>query len=830
MRSLIRWIVLIVFGLAGAVLAAVTAMALLGVTVNLSFLRGGVEISAEKALGRDVEISGPVVLEFSGWPSIEVRDVIIANVPGGRADGLFVAGMARLDVRLLSLFKGELQIGEVIAEDVTLNLEHDAQGNANWVFGQKTDEATPVMEESAAKAEPGDEPAIGFVGLSEIALQRVVVNYHDAALGKSLTFGLDALEGTVAADQPITMAFSGHLEDDRYNLELNGGTLEELLAEEVNWPFTLTGDVFTRRIEASGELGLRNEIPVVSLVLTVHEIHVGVILSRLGLVEGMDATTRAAGIDLVLRGKTLEELVRESSMTFAIRDGQWAIRDLNTQATLDISNLTGDIVVKGGTAITMNLKGNIEQTPVKFIIQGATLEEYLRTPEVLPLSFDVSMLDSRFTFDTRLALPISQHDLKFAMTFSGKRLDSFNDLMDLDLPPWGPVALDARLSVTSKGYDLSKLDLKVGGSDLKGSMQLNTTLDKPSLNVELISRLIRVEDFYSGEKGKHDTEVQSEAGDKTNIPEQDAADDYRELLSHEVLNSLDAVIHVEARQVTSGKDELGSGVLDVTLKDARLAVEPLHIETPGGGIEMGFSLHPRENDIVMTVNADVDHFDYGVMARLADPETDMNGVMSLDIEFESTAPDREAIMTNATGHFDFALFPGNFSAEVFDLWAVSLINAVATEVDKGEQSAVNCIVVRLGLDSGKMQERVIFMDTTRMSVAGKVDVDFNTRQIDILAAPKAKKAEFFSLATPVKVQGSFDDFGLGVNPLSLTRSVVSFVTSPAHVPIRRVFKQKIPADGKEACELAWQKTADEIIQEQSESRHMDSGDDAIKDY
>jgi uncharacterized protein involved in outer membrane biogenesis len=834
MHSLIRWFVLTITGLVGVVLVAVTVMALLGVTLDLSYLRGGVEVSAEKALERDVEIRGPVVLEFSGWPSIEVRDVIIANVPGGRADNFIVAGLARLDVRLLSLLKGELQIGEVIAEDVTLNLEHDAQGNANWVFGQKTDEVTPVTEESAAKAEPGEEPGIGIVGLSEISLQRVVVNYHDAALGKSLTFGLDALEGTATADQPITMALSGHLEENRYNLELNGGTFEELQAREVSWPFTLTGDVFSRRIEASGELGLRNEIPVVSLVLTVHEINVGAILSRLGLVEGMDATTRAAAIDLVLRGKTLEELVRESSMTFAIMDGQWAIRDLNTQATLDINSLEGDIVVKGGTAITMNLQGDIEQTPVKFIIQGATLEEYLRTPEVLPLSFDVSMLDSRFTFDTKLALPIAQHDLNFAMTFSGKRLDSFNDLMDLDLPPLGPIALDARLAVSSKGYDLSKLDLKVGDSDLKGRMQLNTALDKPKVDIELISGLIRVDDFYFGEKGGGDAEAQADADndskDKTSITEEDAADDHRKILSHEVLNSLDAAIHVEARQVTSGKDELGSGALNVTLKDARLAVEPLQIKTPGGGIEMGFSLHPRENDIVMTVDADVDHFDYGVMARLVDPETDMSGVMSLDIEFDSTAPNREAIMTNATGHFDFALFPGDFSAEVFDLWAVNLINAVASEVDKGEQSAVNCIVVRLGLDSGRMQERVIFMDTTRMSVAGKVNVDFNTREIDILAAPKAKKAEFFSLATPVKVHGSFEDFGLGVNPLSLTRSAISFVTSPIHVPIRRVFKKKIPADGKAACELAWQKTADEIIQEQSEAGHYDTADDAIKDF
>jgi uncharacterized protein involved in outer membrane biogenesis len=232
----------------------------------------------------------------------------------------------------------------------------------------------------------------------------------------------------------------------------------------------------------------------------------------------------------------------------------------------------------------------------------------------------------------------------------------------------------------------------------------------------------------------------------------------------------------------------------------------------------------------MTVDTDIDHFDYGVMARLFDADTEMDGVMSLDVEFASTAPELESILAHASGHLDFALFPGNFSADVFDLWAINLITSVASEVDKEEESAVNCVVLRLALDDGRLEERVIFMDTTRMSVAGKLAVDFKTQKIDLVAAPRAKRPEFFSMATPVKVQGSFEDFALGVNPLRLTGSVFSFVTSPLHVPIRRVFREKVPADCREACELAWDRTADEIIESRSETLQPATADDTIRDY
>ncbi len=823
MLSLLRRLLLTVVGVVGVLLAAVIVMAMLGITIDLSPLRGSVESSASRALDRKVSINGPVVLEFSGWPSIEIRDVTVANVAGGRADYLLTAGLARLDVRLRSLLKGELQIGEVSAEAVSLNLEHDVQGRANWTFRPQGEaDATPVDETG--------EPRFSFVGLHELSLQQVAVNYHDAALNKTVLFGLDTLYGEASPEQPMMLTFAGHVQQDRYDLTLRGAAIERLLDPATSWPFSLKGMLYGKQIDAQGELGLRNEVPVAALELAVHELDVGEILSRLDLVKGMEATTQQARVDLTLQGKTLTELVRQSRMSFDITDGRWVFEDPNTQASFSIDRLTGNILVEGGAAVTMKLGGEIERTPVRLTIVGATLEEYLTTREELPLAIDIAMLDTSFTFNTRLAFPITGRDLHFSLALEGKRLDAFNDLLDLDLPPLGPYSLDTRLTVSDKGYDLSRLALRVGQSTLDGRVQLHTARDRPALEAELIAPLIRADDFYFGRR-KQASEASAETGEPP-VPADEARDEdgHRDLVSFEILNKFDATVRIEAQRVTSGSDELGSGSLDVTVSDGRLAVDPLQINTPGGGINLGYSLQPRADDVVMTVDTEIDHFDYGVMARLVDPNTEMDGTMSLDIEFASTAPDLQSILAHASGHLDFALFPTNISADVFDLWAINLITAVASEVDKEETSAVNCLVLRLALDDGRLEERVIFMDTTRMSVAGKLAVDFKQQQINLVAAPRAKRPEFFSMATPVKVQGSFEDFGLGVNPLRLTGSVISFITSPLHVPIRRVFREKVPTDGREACELAWDRTADEIIESQSETLQPRTADDAIRDY
>jgi len=95
-----------------------------------------------------------------------------------------------------------------------------------------------------------------------------------------------------------------------------------------------------------------------------------------------------------------------------------------------------------------------------------------------------------------------------------------------------------------------------------------------------------------------------------------------------------------------------------------------------------------------------------------------------------------------------------------------------------------------------------------MRMVGTAEANFKTRTIQVKVAPKAKKAEFFSLATPVGVKGSFDNFRLSLNPFGLTKTIVSFVTSPVHVPVQRLFKKGLPEDGLEACTIMWKVTDD----------------------
>lgn len=808
----------IVAALAALAVIAVAACVLIGVTVDLSFLKPGVEASARAALGREVKIEGPVVFEFSSWPAIQVSDVSVANLPGFSNKVFFRAGRARLQIALLPLLKREIQIGEITARDVALHMESDARGRPNWrLGGQKTGKPPLVAPPEKDKTvRPASEPApagrqgpIGFRGLNRLSLKNIALTYHDAALGKTLRFQLNEMTGRAAPGQPISLEVRGRLQKYDYDLTLCGDTVEDLLARDKPWAFTLTGDVAGKKIGARGDMMARASRPQINMAFGVRNVDVGAILAALGIVEGMQASVGDAGFKVSINGSSLKQILQQSTMLFSVRDARWRVDIPNTRARIDITGLSGAIRVEKEKAVFMDLRGRIGQTPVELRVTGAPLVRYITAPNDIPLKIHALLAGTQLDFSSRVRLPISGRNLEMALKVSGKRMDDLNDLLRLDLPPIGPILLDTHLKITRKGYDLSTLRTTVGRSRLAGSMALDTSRPKPHLEVKLVSERIQIDDFTSlkkkGPRKKPSVAQAFPSQQKTEkgAVRQPTPDNRRNLLSPEVLRQMDADINVEARQVLSGKDELGSGLLKMSLKDGRLAIEPLRMDVPGGAVRVDGDYLPTATDVTVNVKAAIEKFDLGILFRRLKPGTDMGGVFSLDTALHATAPELQRMMESAGGHFNFMLVPKNFSAGIIDLWAVNLLAAVMKKASEKDKSSINCLVVRLSMQDGLMQEKAVYMDTTRMSISGQAEINFKTRRIDLLLVPKAKAPQFFSLAVPIKLQGTFDDFGVGIGITRLASTVISFITSPIHVPVRRIFARKVPADGRDACMAAW---------------------------
>jgi len=212
------------------------------------------------------------------------------------------------------------------------------------------------------------------------------------------------------------------------------------------------------------------------------------------------------------------------------------------------------------------------------------------------------------------------------------------------------------------------------------------------------------------------------------------------------------------------------------------------------------SLKPDKKAPQASIRVVMKKFDFGVLVRRANPKADMGGTISLDVDLKSSAGSFDNLMANANGFLDFSARLENLKAGIIDLWAVNVIAAVVSRED-GKASKINCVVGRWTMKNGLLKPDVFLIDTTRIRICAKGQVDFRTKHLDLKMAPTPKKPEYFSLATPIEVKGNFNDFGVGIQSGSLIGTVVRFIASPVTTTFQRLVGKKLPSDGKDVCDM-----------------------------
>ena len=186
-------------------------------------------------------------------------------------------------------------------------------------------------------------------------------------------------------------------------------------------------------------------------------------------------------------------------------------------------------------------------------------------------------------------------------------------------------------------------------------------------------------------------------------------------------------------------------------------------------------------------------------ARRLKPGTDLQGLFSLRVDIDTRAPTLDALMQHANGRIDFAVWPKNLKAGIFDLWAVNLFVALIPNVDPSSESKVNCAVARFHLNDGKLSQDDILLDTSRMRVKGEGRVDFASEQLAFRLVPQAKTPQFLSLATPVGVSGTITDFKIGVAGSDVLDTAGRLLTSIFVVPIQKLTQSSLPREGADVC-------------------------------
>ncbi len=257
----LKWILI---SLAALLVAATAAVFIVLATYDFNALKPELTAAVKEATGRELAIEGDVDISISLSPSLVLEGVSFQNAAWGSRPQMVTMKRMELEVGLLALLSGDVEINRLILNEPDILIETDAQGRSNLDMEPVAKEAEPKKEaKSPSQAEgSGDQEREKDIREGQRHLVLNSVRIKDASLvvknGQTLqTLDLKIKSFTARTENlNSTLRFSleGTYNNDSFNLEGSSGSLDASLDPDVAWPLKLSGKFAGARMVVDGQI------------------------------------------------------------------------------------------------------------------------------------------------------------------------------------------------------------------------------------------------------------------------------------------------------------------------------------------------------------------------------------------------------------------------------------------------------------------------------------------------------------------------------------------------------------------------------------------------
>jgi AsmA protein len=721
--------------LSTAALLLLLAVAALGVAVTLldpNDHKPQIVAAVEQATGRTLSLGGPLRISRSLWPTIEVTDVTLANLPGGTRPDLARAERIEAQLSLPALLRRRVEVSKLTLVGPNILFEF-VGGKPNWVLEPATGSQTSLsglhvtLDIGQAHVRNGMvtmrlPTRTHVVGIRSLDLQ------HPAADAP-----LDLAAVLVYSDyQPFSL---------RASARPTGGVAD-------TWETRLEFAAYNATLSAEGRMHLAGDydLQVEGRIPELEKLNALLPSLHLPSLHRMSVSThltsgRMPG-DLPVIGETRLQV---GSADLGDRLSGLMLR------TVEVS------LPKTGGAATTSGAGRYTDTTFTF---AGTFE--------LP-----GRLDGRFStlidLKARLAAggtqasasPDASLALNGELSLNGGTFDGLDATVGLrlpalaasrsvlsrDLPALTDISLGGRLSISAdlgslrlRGATLSAHELDVAGDvsiGLASPLALDGRLRATRLDMDALLAASGAELVAPGART-----ADPGAGVIPNTP-----------LPWAMLRGKTMHLTASIAALTLGRQVWRDVDLGLQLADGRLQVSPLRLALPGGPMEMWLSADALKPDVPVSLTLHAPGIPLALLARYAALPGDVAGDLHVEMQLKAQGTSAHDLAASLDGPFSATMTHGSLSnAALIELVSAAL-QALGVEVPAQGETAIRCFGIVGSFNAGVGRFRSIALDTTYLQLDGAGQVDLRAETLALKLHPLARVSGS-SVSVPVLVEGS----------------------------------------------------------------------------
>ena len=486
--------------------------------------------------------------------------------------------------------------------------------------------------------------------------------------------------------------------------------------------------------------------------------------------------TGGGGADIAFRDLTIERSVLVLKDAAAGTEQKLTVNRLALEPSGNLNKLDLDIQYQEMAAALSGTVGSIDALttgrPVPIDLEGRAL------------GIDLALSGT--------AAASATGPFNLSLSASGKDFSGLKPVAG-DLPQLGAFDLKAQVSGDGKALKLEPLSLKLGRTDLAGGLSVKLGGTRPALTGSLASDALDLAPFIGGDEGASASAAPVAGGDGRVIP--------NDPLPLDALKSFDATLDYKAAKVLLKNGEMTDLSAKLSLANGDLNLKPLVLTAFGGKIEQNLRLNAAGQTPQLTVEGKVEKLDMGALLKAA-ADSDMltaNTDASWQLAGRGASP--RAIAASLDGQIRNILQDGTVNSKYFELIAADLVPKLLPG-NTAQEANLNCIVTRIDIAKGVATNRVMLMDTSRVTIVGTGTANLGTEQLDMKLTPSPKDKSLISLATPILISGSFANPSFSPDPVALATGVAGAVAGTMVNPLGLLVPFLSSGSGESPCAQA----------------------------
>jgi len=226
-------------GILIAVLLVLFIVAFIWITsFDLNTQTARIETLASQALARDVKIDGPLQFRPSLPPRFTIENVHIANPEWATHPDFITADKLEIEISFLALLENKLVFEDIELTGAIINLQRDPKRGSSWDFH------SDINQQPSSLLIPD---------LVEFDAHQIKIIYYPSDR-PPIELHIDELHAALSRNEPVAVRLISQVRDLPLNVDLEGGTFEQLINPETTWPFKGILETDTRKIDFDGHI------------------------------------------------------------------------------------------------------------------------------------------------------------------------------------------------------------------------------------------------------------------------------------------------------------------------------------------------------------------------------------------------------------------------------------------------------------------------------------------------------------------------------------------------------------------------------------------------